>query len=122
MAASGWTRIGDISVGGSTWRSPAGEGLDLLHTDEVWCREATRQAADNRDDHNLPIIPLPYLVLMKLRASRTIDIGDVTRMLGLADEAALARVRAVVAEYAPEDSEDLDALTELGKLEWSDSA
>ena len=34
----------------------------------------------------LPIIDLPYLVLMKLSASRTQDLADISRMLGLADE------------------------------------
>jgi len=120
LAAAGWERTGDISIGGSTWRSGAGEELDLLHSDESWVRGALTQAAQNRDADGLPVIPLPYLVLLKLRASRTLDIGDVARMLGLASLEMLAEVRAATARYAPEDSDDVDALAELGKLEWGE--
>ena len=54
---------------------------------------------------------------MKLRSSRTIDLGDLTRMLGLASDEVLDQVRQVIAECAPEDSEDLEALIALGRLE-----
>jgi hypothetical protein len=54
----------------------------------------------------LPIIGLPYLVLMKLQASRGIDIGDLTRMLGGADETALRLVRRAVQDFLPDAVED----------------
>ena len=38
-------------------------------------------------------------------------------MLGLASEAELARVRTVVAHYAPADTEDLESLIYLGQTE-----
>jgi hypothetical protein len=60
---------------------------------------------------------LPYLVLLKMAASRGRDIGDLTTMLGLADAQALADVRAAVARFSPVDSEDLETLIYLGKRE-----
>jgi hypothetical protein len=84
---------------------------------EPWCGVAIAEAQANRDKQGLPILPLPYLVLAKLRASRGRDVGDLTQMLGLADAAQRERVRAVVRRYSPEDVEDVEALIELGRLE-----
>jgi hypothetical protein len=38
-------------------------------------------------------------------------------MLGLASEEELARVRAVVARYAPDEADDVESLIYLGRLE-----
>lgn len=56
---------------------------------------------------------------MKFNASHTIDLGDIARMLGLADEAALVQVRTVFRQYAPDDMDDLESLIMLGKLEMA---
>lgn len=45
------------------------------------------------------------------------DIGDLTTMLGLASDEELAQMRAVVARYAPAESDDLESLIYLGQLE-----
>jgi hypothetical protein len=66
------------------------------------------------------VLDLPFLIIMKLRANRGIDIGDMTRMLGLASEDDRDRVRETVAMYQPEDSDDLEALILLGKMEFRD--
>jgi len=117
LAAAGWQRTGELAIGGSAWTPSAGPPLDVIGCGEPWRHDALREAAANRDAQDLPVLPLPYLIVLKMRASRTTDVGDVARMLGLADEATLARVRAVFERYAPEDLDDLNALTELGKLE-----
>jgi hypothetical protein len=117
LAEAGWVRVGPLTIGGATWRSPAGLEVDILHSRAPWTERALAEAADNRDDQGLPILPLPYLVLTKLAASRAQDVADIARMLGAADESALAAVRGVVRRYAPEDAEDLEALIELGKRE-----
>lgn len=54
---------------------------------------------------------------MKLMASRAVDIGDMVRMLGLADDEDVERVRNRVTQYRPDDSGDLEALILLGKRE-----
>ena len=54
---------------------------------------------------------------MKLESTRPQDVADISRMLGLASDATLEAVRAVVARHAPDDSEDLESLIYLGKRE-----
>lgn len=117
LAGAGWHRTGDLAIGGSAWRGPGGTQLDVVVCAEPWCSDALREALTNRDEQGLPILPLPYLILLKLGASRTTDIGDVSRMLGLADDAALAVVRTTIERYTPEDLDDLESLIALGKLE-----
>ena len=65
----------------------------------------------------MPIIALPYLILMKLSASRTQDLADVSRMLGLAEEKELGEIRKIVKTYLPTAEEDLESLIAVGKLE-----
>jgi hypothetical protein len=65
---------------------------------------------------------LPFLVLMKMEASRSLDFGDLTRMLGLASDEELARVRSVVAHYVPNEAEDLESLIYLGQVEMGKRA
>ena len=112
---------GELSIGGSSWTAPNGELIDILEGTDVWWTEAIADAQANRDGQGLPIIPLPYLVLIKLRAGRVQDIADATRMLGQAGEATLDAVRMLFAQHAPEDMQDLESLIELGRLELQSS-
>lgn len=63
------------------------------------------------------MLPLPYLVLMKLQAGRVQDVADLARMLGQASAAQLAVVRRLCTMWRPEDLEDLESLIVLGQLE-----
>jgi hypothetical protein len=54
---------------------------------------------------------------MKLQSGRTLDIGDLTRMLGLANEADLNAVREVVRQYDPDALDDVESMIVLGRLE-----
>jgi len=56
-------------------------------------------------------------VIMKLEASRVQDTADLARMLGLASDEDLNRVRQIVARYAPEAADDLESLIFLGQIE-----
>ncbi len=85
--------------------------------EQPWLAEALAQAQSNRDAQGQSVLPLPYLVLMKLQAGRIQDLGDVARMLGQADETALTQVRQVFHRYAPDDMADLESLITLGKME-----
>jgi hypothetical protein len=93
-----------------------GMALDVLEEDALWAAEAIANPASA--PNGLPVVSLPYLVLMKMRASRGIDIGDLTRVLGAADDAAIAEVSRVIAIYLPDGVEDLEGLTYLGRLEY----
>ncbi len=117
LRQAGWEETGRLTIGGTAWLSPEGVGLDLVESAEPWCREAIAEAQTTRDKQGLPVLPLPYLVLTKLSSGRVQDTADLSRMLGMADEAERDRVRETVARHVPQDSEDVDALIELGKLE-----
>lgn len=54
---------------------------------------------------------------MKIDASRSVDLGDLTRMLGLASDEDLEAVRHAVGRYAPDDRDDLETMIYLGKKE-----
>lgn len=110
-----FTMTGRLGFGGTKWESPEGDELDVLESDEPWTRTALEQP--NRSPTGLPVITLPYLVLLKLAASRGQDLADLTRMLGMADESTRAEVREAVRQFRPTDLEDLESLIALGELE-----
>ena len=72
-----------------------------------------------QDPIGYPVLDLPYLVLMKMEASRSRDFGDLGTMLGLASEEELNRVRAVIRRYAPDMVDDLESFIYLGKVEFN---
>lgn len=111
----GAQRLGALSIGGSSWRLPGGQPCDLIVCDEPWSDQALDQCRHGPD--GLPYIDLPWLVLLKLVSSRTQDLADISRMLGLAETADRERVRAAIARYRPQDSADLDSLILLGRKE-----
>jgi len=112
---AGSQRIGELSISGSQWNLPDGTLLDVLEFSEKWVSDAV--SSPNYNPNGLPIIALPYLVLMKLQASRSQDLADVSRMLGGTQESDLQEVRKVVRVYLPDAAEDLESLIALGKLE-----
>jgi hypothetical protein len=116
LRGMGFTREGGLSVGGSNWLGPSGEELDVLELEEPWIAEAL--ARPQRSPDGLPVIGLPHLVLLKMAAGRGQDLVDVQRMLGQADDAALQEVRRIVRTFRPEDSEDVESLILLGRLEY----
>lgn len=115
LGQGGCTRKGLLTIGGTSWQTPDGNLVDVLEWSETWVQVAIQ--TPNRSPDGLPVIALPYLVLMKLAASRPQDLADLSRMLGLADEATLRQVRDTVAAYRGEDAADLESLITLGQLE-----
>jgi hypothetical protein len=110
-------RTGDLSIGGTSWELPNKTILDIITSERTWVRTAlqnTRMGSDGQ-----PVIDLPYLVLMKLEASRTTDISDISRMLGQASDLELDEVRKVIEKYDRNSVEDLESLIQLGKIEMS---
>ncbi len=95
---------------------PDGVSLDVLESGEEWAQEAISQPQVGPDD--LPVVAMPYLILMKMQASRSIDIGDLGRMLGAAEDAALTETRRVIRHYLPDAIEDLESLIQLGRFEY----
>ncbi|TAK32143.1 MAG: hypothetical protein EPO21_16090 [Chloroflexota bacterium] len=127
LVQAGATLLGPLSIhnplriAGNAWRLPDGSELDVLRSGRPWAKEAL--AHSHPDAAGLPIVTLPYLVLMKLASGRGLDLGDISRMLGGADENALDAVRQVVSKYLPDALDDVKSLAELGRLEFeSDSS
>lgn len=117
LRAAGFTYLQELGIGGSAWRSPDGQIVDVLEMDSPWWLDALERAQSNRDAQGLPVTPLPHLILMKFQAGRVQDLADVSRMLGQADDAALEEARALFRRYAPDDVEDLESLIVLGRME-----
>lgn len=115
MQAAGYQVISRLGVPGYLLRSPGGVEVDVIFGKERWLREALSHPTV--DVAQYPTIPLPYLILMKLKANRGRDVGDMATMLGLASDAERDEVRRVIAKYSPEDLEDLESLIYLGKKE-----
>ena len=108
--------IGELSIGGTSWELPDKTVLNILTDDRPWIDRALAQPRMSPDGQ--PVIDLPYLILMKLAASRTTDISDISRMLGQANDEDLERVRKIIEVYDRESLEDLESLIQLGKLEF----
>ncbi len=121
LRAAGYAFRGELRIGSSAWRSPDGQDIDVIEGAEAWWPTALAAARTNRDGQDLPVLPLPYLVLTKLQAGRTQDIADISRMLGLANADAREAVRRLVAREAPADCDDLESLIQLGELEYGES-
>lgn len=115
LVQAGGEKQGDLNIAGSEWTLPDGTSLDVLTINENWALEAVD--SPNYAPDASPVIALPYLVLMKLRAGRSQDLADVSRMLGGAPSDQLQAVREVINQYLPTAKEDLESLITLGKLE-----
>jgi hypothetical protein len=129
LARAGFVLQGELSIGGaipqtsagrSAWRAPDGKTVDVIEGRDAWWADALAEAQTNRDAQGLPVLPLRYLALMKFQSGRVQDIADITRMLGLANDAALEGVRALFRQSTPTDSNDLESLITLGKMETGD--
>jgi hypothetical protein len=112
---AGFTETAPLAIGGSTWQIPNGPPIYVVESSEPWVAEALRTTL--RDPQGLPVLSLPYLVLMKVQSGRTQDLADTARMLGLASEQDRERTRQVFRRWLPDALEDLESLITLGKLE-----
>ena len=117
LEAAGYSHHGNLSIGSSTWTAADGSPLDVIEGREQWWPVALEAAGANAGADGVPILPAPYLVLMKSLASRVQDLADVTRILGRMSDADLDEVRALVRVEAPLLSEDIESLIVLGRLE-----
>lgn len=117
LVRAGYAFQQELAIDGSSWRSPEGIPVDIVETSEPWTNQALLAAESNLDPQGMPVLPLPFLVLMKFRAARVQDLADITRMLGLSNENARDEVRMVFQQYEPEGLQDLESLIRLGVVE-----
>jgi hypothetical protein len=118
LRSAGFALLQDLSIGGTVWRAADGVMLDVVESAAPWVPEAL--ATLHTDPQGLPVLSLPYLVLMKVQSGRTQDLADVSRMLGLASDDQRGATREVFRRWQPDALEDLESLTALGKLEIGD--
>jgi len=115
LTQAGYRYVSSPAISGFHLLSPEGIEVDVILGDYPWIEEAL--ANPRSDPAGYPVLDLPYLVLMKMESSRGRDWGDLTTMLGLASEEELARVREIVARYAPDLADDLESFIYLGQVE-----
>jgi hypothetical protein len=115
LQRAGFTAVTCQPLYGKRFCSPQRELVDILPGAFPWLDEALPYTCF--DPAGLPVLGLPYFVLMQLAAPRIRDWTYLSLILGLADDGQLAQVRQVVARYSPIDSEDLESLIYLGKME-----
>lgn len=115
LQRAGFLPVQELAIGGMTWRSPTGALVDVIESHAPWVAEALRSLT--QDPQGLPVLDLPYLVLMKVQAGRTLDLADASRMLGLAQEAVRQATRELFKRWLPDALEDLESLIVLGRLE-----
>jgi hypothetical protein len=120
LIAADFRIVSQLAVPGFLVRAPDGAEIDVILGSYSWLSEALKHV--QHDPAGYPVLDLPYLVIMKLAASRVQDTADLSRMLGLASDSELGRVRRVVARYAPDDLDDLESLIYLGRFEMQDNS
>ena len=115
LKKAGYRTKSRLAVPGYLMLSPEGVEVDVLFGDYPWLKEALANPA--KDPAGYPVVGMPFLILLKLTAQRAQDWADASRILGWASDEQLDEVRAAVAQYSPEDSEDLESLIFIGKKE-----
>jgi hypothetical protein len=127
LHAGGWKQTRTLTfmnavlgLHGSAWAPhDAGLEIDLITSDQPWVQEAFG-APVARNANGDRVIPLAYLVLMKLDSARAIDQADLSRMLGRVSPQTLEGIIRIVQRHYgdPSAAEDLRQYHELGKWEY----
>lgn len=115
LQRAGFLAVQELAIGGMTWRSPEGALVDVIESHAPWAPDALRSL--RQDPQGLPVLDLPYLVLMKVEAGRAQDLADAARMLGAAAEACHHETRETFRRWLPDALDDLESLITLGRLE-----
>ena len=127
LEKAGWLRARDLvfpnanlGLSGSAWHHPqSNEELDLITSAQNWVQAAFDAPVSHAPDGSR-IVPLSFLVLMKLDSARTTDQGDLARMLGRLDDREVGKIVSVVtAHYAdPQTADDIRQFAEIGRWEY----
>ncbi len=116
LRAAGYRKISGGSAHAIRYETGEGRIIHIIPSREHWLNDALANPA--HDTAQYPIIPLSYLVLLKLTTNKMQAWADVSRMVAQAPDAIRAEIRDVIAQYSPEDLHDLEALTLLGEKEF----
>ncbi len=123
LAEEGWKKKLDLvfpnaslGLAGEAWEKD-GQQIDVITTNQAWANEAFKTPA--YDQTGLRVIPLAYLVLMKLDSARGVDQGDLTRMLGRLDETEIDAIVKIVEKHAHDPQAAMTCDSMLLSVEWS---
>jgi hypothetical protein len=115
LQLAGWSQLGIISFDSSSWRSTEGKLINLLHAPEQsWVTAALDTPIETLE--GLQIIDLPYLIILKLSATRAVDIGDIVGMLQHATEDETVRIRQAIETHRSDLLEDFEQFNEIARL------
>ena len=102
-----------MTVGGSTI-TVKGFVVDLLHWhDPDWLGELLSEAVVH---DGVRVATPQWLVVLKLMASRDIDVGDIIAVTREMTPAQVDRTRELIGRLLPNDAQDFENLLALGKL------
>lgn len=128
LAAEGWGRIrslmfpnANLGLYGSAWSHPqTNEKLDLISSPQHWV-EAAFDSPISRAQNGARVLPLSFLILMKLDSARTTDQGDLGRMLGRLDDPMIEKIISEVTKHYgdPQAADDIRQYAEIGRWEYS---
>lgn len=115
---AGYEITGELSIGGFTARqeTPDAMPVDVIVRDDPWLEDALKNP--NLDAAGYPVLPRPYLTLLKLQAGRTQDLADVQQLLAATPPDERASTRRLVEVQAPDLAEDYESLITLSDLEF----
>lgn len=113
---AGYEARGALAIPGSMWQTPDGIPVDLIALPDAWAETALVEASDNTGSDGMPVLPLPYLVMLKMDAIRPQDVADTERMLAAATPEQRDEVRAIIRRWAPRLLEDLESTIAMAKL------
>jgi hypothetical protein len=126
LVACGWAKQNELlfsntnlGLYGSAWFLQSRPGIDLISSDQSWAYEAFAQRPIlNRWKQR--VIPLPYLILMKVDSARNLDQADLSRMLGRLEPSAVEEIVAIVARHHPDVqiAEEIRQYAEIGRWEY----
>lgn len=118
FVGAGYDIVGELGIGRFTAREEAHDEMpvDVITRSDPWLDDV--MAAPHLDEDGHPVLPRPYLTLLKLQAGRTQDLADVQRLLAATPPTERASTRRLVEAYAPDLVEDYDALMALADLEF----
>jgi hypothetical protein len=124
LRRDGWRKIrtlvfpnASLGLRGEAWEKD-GVFIDVIATDQPWGTEAFQAPA--YDQTGLRVIPLAFLVLMKLDSARGVGQGDLTRVLGRLTESDIDAIVAIVESHShdPQAADDVRQYALLGRMEW----
>ncbi|RRR76246.1 MAG: hypothetical protein EI684_03390 [Candidatus Viridilinea halotolerans] len=117
FSVAGYHITGPLSIGGFTAHASAATApIDVITSSAPWLEEAL--TTPTYDVVGFPVMPRPYLLLLKLQAGRSQDLADIQRLLRGTSVEERSHMRTIIANADLDLVEDFEALCTLADLEY----